>query len=52
MATDNQTPTPQVDREQIQREYMAITDFGNGALLKLAKKHGLSLDELLNIIKL
>jgi len=52
MPNDNQEQKPVIDRELIQKEYMAITDFSNGALLKLAKKHGLGLDELLNLIKL
>lgn len=36
----------------IQQEYEKLTDFSKGALSKLAEKHGLTLDELLNIVDL
>lgn len=37
---------------QIQKEYEAITSFTGDTLRNLAKKHGLTLDELLDIISL
>lgn len=37
--------------QQIQKDYNKITDFSNGALYKLAEKHGISLDKLMEIIE-
>lgn len=37
--------------QQIQRDYEKITNFSNGALYKLAEKHGISLDKLMEIIE-
>jgi hypothetical protein len=39
-------------KNQIQREYNSITNFSGGALQKLADKHNITLDELLDIIDL
>ena len=39
-------------KKKIQLEYESITSFKNGELNQLAKKYGLTLDELLNIITL
>ena len=37
-------------QQQIQKEYNAITSFGNNELKKLAEKHGITLDELLDVV--